>query len=174
MDVAGKVLGILGLGAIGGEVARLARAFGMDVVALGRPGVSYSGDVPRLGLMELAGKADFVSIHMPLTEETRHLISLPFFRAMKRTGRLINMARGPLVDPAALKEALDTGLIAGAALDVMEHEPPDRDDPLLGTPNLIITPHIAWATRESRNRLIMEIDKNIEAFLAGEPRNLVT
>ncbi len=174
MDIAGKVLGILGLGDIGGEVARLARAFGMEIVALGRPGVSYSGDIPRLGLFELAGKSDFVSIHMPLTPETRHIISTPFFHAMKRTASLINMARGPLVDPAALKNALDTGLIAGAALDVMEQEPPDSADPLLGTPNLIITPHIAWGTRESRYRLIMEIDKNIEAYLSGEPRNLVS
>ncbi|HPA71141.1 MAG TPA: D-2-hydroxyacid dehydrogenase [Spirochaetota bacterium] len=173
MELAGKVLGILGLGVIGSEVARLARAFGMEVVALRRPGVDYDGGVPRHGLLELAGMADFVSVHMPLTEESRHIVDGTFLAAMKRSAFLVNMARGPLVDPAALADALASGTIAGAAIDVMEKEPPDAGDPLLKAPNIIITPHISWATLESRRRLVAEIGRNIAAFMAGETRNIV-
>ncbi len=173
VELTGKVLGILGLGAIGSEVARLAGAFGMEVVALKRPGVEYRGGPPRFELYDLARHADFISLHMPLTPENRHLIDGSFFSAMKRNAFLINMARGALVDPAALASALEAGKIAGAAVDVMEKEPPDADDPLLGAPNLLITPHISWATMESRKRLLREIDANITAFLAGTPRNIV-
>ena len=173
IELAGKVLGILGLGAIGSEVARLSGAFGMEVVALKRPGVAYGGGIPRFGLLELAGKADFVSVHMPLTEESRHIVDGKFLEAMKRSAFVVNMARGPLVDPAALAEALISGRIAGAALDVMEKEPPAAGDPLLAAPNLIITPHISWATFESRARLLREIDLNIAAFFSGEKRNIV-
>lgn len=173
MELAGKVLGILGLGAIGSEVARLAGAFGMEVIALKRPGISYGGCIPRFDLMTLAGKADFVSVHMPLSEESRHIIDRQFLGTMKRSAFLVNMARGPLVDPAALAEALVSGRIAGAAVDVMEKEPPAAGDPLLAAPNIIITPHISWATFESRTRLLREIDLNIAAFLSGEKRNIV-
>ncbi len=173
MEIAGKTLGIIGVGAIGREVARLAEAFGMNVIALKREGVSYHDSVPRMGLFELASRADFVSLHLPLTAENFHFISDDFFSAMKPTAFFINMARGPLVDPAALHRALVHGSIAGAAIDVMEKEPPDASDPLLSAPNLLITPHIAWATKESRDRLISEIDANIEAFIAGEPRNVI-
>lgn len=173
MELAGKVLGILGLGAIGSEVARLARAFGMEVIALKRAGATYGGDIPRRDLLELAGMSDFVSVHMPLTGESRHIVDGRFLGAMKRGAFLINMARGPLVDPAALTDALASGALAGAAIDVMEKEPPAADDPLLRAPNLIITPHIAWATHESRARLVSEIGLNIAAFLAGEKRNIV-
>lgn len=174
MEIAGKTLGILGMGAIGREVARLAEAFGMNVAALQREGIAYRDSVPRMKLFELASHADFISLHLPLTAENRHLISDEFFSAMKPSAFFINMARGPLVDPAALHRALTSGTIAGAAIDVMEKEPPDADDPLLASPNLLITPHIAWATKESRQRLIAEIDANIAAFIAGRPRNLIT
>ncbi len=174
MEIAGKTLGILGYGAIGREVARLAEAFGMNVIALQREGVVYRDSVPRMGLFELASCADFISLHLPLTADNRHLISDEFFSAMKPSAFFINMARGPLVDPAALFRALVNGTIAGAAIDVMEKEPPDADDPLLAAPHLLITPHIAWATKESRERLIAEIDTNIAAFIAGTPRNLIT
>lgn len=174
MEIKGKTLGILGFGAIGREVARLAQAFGMNVIALQREGISYRDSVPRMELSALASHADFISLHLPLTAENIHFISDDFFSAMKPSAFFINMARGPLVDPAALHRALTNGSIAGAAIDVMEKEPPDANDPLLSAPNLIITPHIAWATKESRERLIAEIDANIAAFTAGKPRNRIT
>lgn len=173
MEIAGKTLGILGFGAIGKEVARLGEAFGMKVIALKREGVAYRDAIERMELFDLASRADFISLHLPLTAENRHFIGDDFFSAMKKTAFFINMARGPLVDPEALCRALANGTIAGAAIDVMEEEPPRADDPLLGAPNLIITPHIAWATKESRERLIREIDANIAAFIAGSPRNLI-
>lgn len=172
-DLKDRTLGILGLGAIGREVARLASAFGMKVVALKRDGVSYSDEIPRLGLHSLAECADFVSLHMPLTAENRHIINRDFFNHMKREGFLINMARGPLVNPEDLCEALHAGTIKGAALDVMDKEPPDADDPLLSAPRLILTPHIAWASLESRKRLVREIADNISSFLQGKERNIV-
>ncbi|HOP62801.1 MAG TPA: D-2-hydroxyacid dehydrogenase [Spirochaetota bacterium] len=172
-DLEGKTVGIMGLGAIGGEVARLCSAFRMNVVALKRDDNSGGGTYPRVGLYDLAKESDFISVHMPLTEYSKGLINGEFFSNMKKTAFLINMARGPIVDPAALKEALVEGRIAGAAIDVMEKEPPDADDPLLNTPDLIITPHIAWASIESRRRLVNEITENIGAFRKGEKRNVV-
>lgn len=173
MDVRGKVLGIMGLGAIGREVARLARAFGMRVIALCREGVVYRDRVERAGFFDLAHRSDFVSVHLPLNAMTRHLIGRDFLARMKKSAFLINMARGAIVDPAALNEALRDGRIAGAAIDVMEKEPPDRDDPLLGAPNLIITPHVSWASVESRRRLVDEVVENIRAFMQGGRRNRV-
>ena len=172
-EVADKTLGILGMGAIGSEVARLADAFRMHILALGRDGVVYDTGYERLPLRELPHRCDFISIHMPLTEENRHCIDRDFFSAMKQSAFLINMARGPIVDPDALVWALREGEIRGAALDVMEKEPPDRGDPLLSAPNLILAPHIAWAPKESRLRLLGEIVENIRAFLRGERRNTV-
>jgi glycerate dehydrogenase len=173
MEVCGKNLGILGFGAIGREVARLAQAFGMNVIALKRKGIDYEDSIPRMELFELARHADFVSLHLPLTSQNRHFIGDDFFSAMKPTAFFINMARGPLVDPTALFWALKEGKIAGAAIDVMEQEPPQSPDHLLSAPNLIITPHIAWATKESRQRLVDEIFENIASFIAGKPRNVV-
>lgn len=171
-DLEGKTVGIMGYGAIGSEVARLCRAFNMNVAALKRPG-SSDGDVPRLDLMDLAAASDFVSVHMPLSTYSQHIVDRKFFEAMKSTAFLINMARGPVVDPAALLWALENNIIAGAAIDVMEKEPPESRDPLLGAPNLIITPHIAWASCESRARLVSEIALNIKSFLEGGSRNVV-
>jgi len=172
-DLEGKTLGIMGLGAIGGEVARLCSAFKMKIVALKRDDNTGGGGYPRLALYDLAKESDFISIHMPLTDYSRSLVNKEFFSHMKKTSFLINMARGPIVDPVALKEALEKGVIAGAAIDVMDKEPPAEDDQLLNTPNLIITPHIAWASIESRTRLVNEITENMRAFLKGEKRNVV-
>lgn len=172
-EVSGKTLGILGMGAIGTEVARLAGAFGMNILALRREGAAYNTEYERAPLQELARRSDFVSIHTPLTAENRHSIDRNFLSAMKQSAFLINMARGPIVDPDALGWALREGKIRGAALDVMEKEPPHNDDPLLSAPNLVLTPHIAWATKESRLRLLGEIAENIRAFLRGERRNTV-
>ncbi len=171
-DLQGKTAGIMGYGAIGREVARLCSAFGMNVVALMRDG-SSSPDVKRLPLHELVAVSDFVLVHMPLTDYSRHIINREFLSSMKRKAFLINMARGPIVDPEALLWALQENIIAGAAIDVMENEPPDKNDPLLTAPNLIITPHIAWASVESRTRLINEVALNIKSFLDGERRNSV-
>ncbi|HOK01615.1 MAG TPA: D-2-hydroxyacid dehydrogenase [Spirochaetota bacterium] len=171
-DLEGKTVGIMGLGAIGSEVARLCTAFNMNVVTLSRDG-SSSGPYKRLPLYELAAKSDFVSIHMPLTDYSKYLINKEFFSHMKKTAFLINMARGAIVNSTDLLHALQEGKIAGAAIDVMEKEPPLPDDPLLKAPNLIITPHIAWASFESRTRLLNEIAKNIEEFLKGNKRNIV-
>lgn len=173
-DLSGKTIGIMGVGAIGGEVARLCRAFGMKIVALDRNGGSVNGEIRRLGLYDLAAESDFISIHMPLTDYSKHLIDSEFLSRMKKSAFLINMARGPIVDPSSLCEALERGTIAGAAIDVMEKEPPPSDDRLLTAPNLIITPHIAWASIESRTRLVNEIAANIQGFLSGMKRNVIS
>lgn len=172
-DLEGKTIGIMGLGAIGREVARLCSAFRMNVMALKRDDSIGGGDYPRLGLYDLAAESDFISIHMPLTDYSKNIVNTGFLTRMKKTAFLINMARGPIVDTAALKHALENGTIAGAAIDVMEKEPPHADDPLLHAPNLIITPHIAWASVESRRRLVNEIAENIKAFQNGIKRNVV-
>lgn len=171
-DLEGKTAGIMGYGAIGSQVARLCRAFGMNVVALKRD-EPQDGEVARLRSSELAAASDFICVHMPLTDSSRHMINRDFFRLMKPTSFLINMARGPIVEPESLLWALEKGIIAGAATDVMEKEPPDAGDPLLRAPNLIITPHIAWASVESRSRLVRELSLNIKDFLGGGRRNSV-
>jgi glycerate dehydrogenase len=168
-----KVLGVMGMGGIGKEVARLATAFGMRVIALGREGVEYDKRWERTGLYELAERSDFVCVHLPLSSESKGIIGGEFISRMKRTAFLINMARGAIVDQAALDRALRSGRIAGAALDVLDREPPPADEPLLSAPNCIITPHIAWASVESRRRVVEEVAANIGAFMRGEARNRV-
>ncbi len=172
-ELNGKVLGVMGMGAIGSEVARRARAFGMRIIALGRKGVEYDDAWERVGLDELAERSDFICIHLPLSPMSRGIIDAEFLSRMKRSACIVNMARGPIVDQPALNEALRSGRIAGAALDVLEQEPPPGDEPLLSAPNCIITPHIAWASVESRRRLVDEVAANIGAFLRGEARNRV-
>lgn len=173
-DIEGKSIGIMGLGAIGREVARLCAAFGMNVSALDRGNGNPSDQFRRLKLRDFAKESDFISIHMPLTDYSRHLVDEEFLSRMKKSAFLINMARGPIVDPSALRHALEQGSIAGAAIDVMEKEPPDENDPLLKAPNLIVTPHIAWASIESRKRLVGEVAENIKAFINGTKRNIVS
>jgi glycerate dehydrogenase len=161
------------LGAIGKEVARRCKAFRMKVAVLKRDGSKSEGPYPRLALNDLAAESDIISIHMPLTDYSKYIVNKDFLSRMKKTAFLINMARGPIVDSAALCHALENGIIAGAAIDVMEQEPPGSDDPLLKAPNLIITPHIVWASIESRRRLVAEIAENIKAFRNGSPGNVV-
>lgn len=172
-ELAGKTAGIMGMGSIGGRVAELCRAFGMRVVSLGRDGVLYGDAVARVPLDELASRSDFVSIHMPLTDYSRRLVDERFLGMMKPTAFLLNLARGPIVDGRALAGALRAGRIAGAAIDVADVEPPPIDDPLLGAPNLIATPHVAWASVEARRRLIGEIAENVLAYRNGGKRNIV-
>lgn len=163
-DVHGATLGIVGAGAIGSAVARRAEGFGMEVLLNGRaPGPG------RVGLEELLERSDFVSLHAPLSEETRGLIGEDELRAMKRTAILVNTARGPLVDPRALRRALARGWIAAAGLDVTDPEPIPADDPLLLAPNLIVLPHIGSATHATREAMASLAVDNLLAGLAGEP-----
>ncbi len=172
-ELNGKVLGIMGYGALGKAVANVAQAFGMEVILAQRPGgPEQAGRIP---LDELLQRSDVVSLHCPLTEQTRDLIGERELALMKPDALLINTARGGIVDEAALAMALRKGEIGGAGMDVLAEEPPTADHPLLrlDLPNLIVTPHIAWASRESRQRLINEIAVNITAFRDGERRNRI-
>jgi glycerate dehydrogenase len=182
-ELSGKTLGIVGLGTLGRSVARVAAAFGMEVIAARRPyrSVAAADDpargngIARVALDELLARAHVVSLHCPLTGETRRLIDGAALAAMRRDAILINTARGALVDAPALVTAVADGLIAGAGIDVLEREPPEAGHPLLAArlPNLLVTPHIAWAAREARQRALAEIALNVAAFLAGERRNRV-
>ena len=175
MELAGKTLGIIGHGALGREVARLAEAFGMQVrVAQSlRPGAA--AEPGRLPLAELLGTSDVVSLHCPLSAATKGLVNEGFLAAMKPGALLINTARGALVDTAALRAALCSGRLGGAALDVLDQEPPPADHPLLDAaiPHLLITPHSAWVSRESRQRLLDAIAANVRTWCAGQTINRV-
>ncbi len=174
VELAGRVMGIVGLGRIGSEVARIARAFGMEVAACTRslPPDDLSG-VPLCGFDELFATSDVVSLHCPLTPETERLADAKRIGNMKRGSYFLNTARGRLVDEAALAAALDRGHLAGAGLDVLSVEPPGPENPLLGASNCVITPHISWATREARSRLMAVAVSNLRAFLEGRPQNVV-
>lgn len=172
-ELQGKTLGIVGYGELGKAVAKVAEVFGMRVLISKR---NDSDNRPeRLTLHDLIKKSDVLSLHCPLSDETKNLVGEKELSLMKNDAVLINTARGGLVDEEALHEALINNRIGGAAIDVLEHEPPGADHLLLksGIPNLIVTPHIAWASVESRQRLIDEIAKNIEAFKKGRQRNIV-
>jgi len=174
-EVAGKRMGIVGYGTIGKAVAHACRALGMEVVAAAsRPRVAYPvGE--RQGLAELLPRVDVLSLHCALSEQTRGLIGEAEIAAMPRGALLLNMARGGVVDEAATAAALRSGQLGGAAFDVLTTEPPPPDHPLLAPdlPNLLLTPHTAWASREARQRLLDEIGANIGAFFASTARNRV-
>lgn len=168
-------LGIIGYGELGRAVADTAeRAFGMRVLLAQRPG--GPAQPGRIALHELLPQLDVLSLHCPLTAETRGLIGREQLALMKPDALLINAARGGIVDEAALATALLGGKLGGAGIDVLSEEPPTADSPLLqqALPNLIVTPHIAWASRQSRQRLLDQLAENIAAFVAGRPQNLVT
>lgn len=173
-ELSGKTLGIVGYGELGQGVARVAQAFGMHVLIAQRPGTK-TGSRERLPLMDLLGQCDVLSLHCPLTRDTRNLIGEAELQAMKPGAILINTARGGIVDEPALARALREGWIAAAAVDVLQEEPPRHGNVLLepDIPNLMVTPHVAWASRESRQRLLNEVANNIRAFLDGTPRNRV-
>jgi glyoxylate reductase len=172
MGLQGKRLGIVGLGAIGTAVARRARAFGMRIAYAGRrradPDLESELEATRLELNELLARADVVSLHVPLSEETRHLIDAERLRTMKPTAYLVNTARGPIVDEAALAEALRDGSIAGAALDVFEREP-EVDPGLLELDNAVLVPHLGSATVETRTAMAVLAARNAIAAVRGEP-----
>jgi glyoxylate reductase len=172
MGLQDKVLGVIGMGAIGQSLARRARAFGMDVVysdarELRSDAAAELGNPPRLELDELLGKADVVSVHAPLMDETRHLIDADALSKMKETAYLVNSARGPIVDEAALVDALRDGKIAGAGLDVFENEP-DVHPGLLELDNVVLLPHLGSATIETRTAMGVLAAKNAVAVLRGE------
>ncbi len=175
-DLEGKTWGIIGMGTIGRRVAGLAQAFGCRVIFYSASGTSTCTDYKRVEFDTLLQESDIVSLHCPLSDRTRGLINQDALSKMKKTAVLVNVARGPVVDTRALCDALVTDQIAGAGLDVLEQEPMAKDNPLAqikDSTKLIITPHMAWASLESRTRLVDEVVKNIEAFLAGENRNVV-
>jgi len=174
VELAGLTLGIVGYGRIGRAVAQLGSAFEMQVIVndVTTP-ADLGGNVTSLDLDTLFRQSDIVSLHCPLTPETEHLVSRERLQLMKPTAFLINTSRGLLVDERALAEALDSGVIAGAGLDVLAQEPPAADNPLFAARNCYITPHIAWATASARKRLMQVVVENVEAFLRGSPRNRV-
>lgn len=178
-ELAGKTLGIAGMGTIGSLVASIAESMGMKVVCLQREEQASSApgqtDRPRLNRDEFFTTCDAITLHCPLTPETHHLMNADTLSQMKSSAFLINTGRGDLIDEAALADALQQGEIAGAALDVLSSEPPPADHLLLSAdiPHLIITPHTAWASTESRQRLLDGVVKNIQAFLAGESLNRI-
>ena len=170
----GLTLGLVGYGRIGHAVSRAAREFGMSVLATRRRGNTGEEEGVRfVGLEQLFGESDVVSLHCPLTPETDKLVNAARLGRMKRTAFLINTARGRLVDEAALADALNRERIAGAGLDVLSVEPPPPDNPLLTAKNCIITPHIAWATRNARSRLLQVAVENLHAWQTGRPQNVV-
>lgn len=176
-ELHGKKLGIIGLGEIGKAVARIAAAFGMEICYYSTSGKNNSGTAyQRVELEMLLKECDVVSIHAPYNENTHHLIGYEQMKMMKKDALLINVGRGRIVVEEELAKALNEGLLAGAALDVLEKEPIDHHNPLFKVEDkhkLLITPHIAWASVEARNVLMQEVIKNIEAFKKGEERNRI-
>lgn len=175
IEVAGMTMGIIGMGRIGRAVARAATAFDMKVVFHNRsPVVDPPAGARAEPLDELMRISDVVTLHCPLTTETKHIVDARRLALMKPTAYLINISRGGLVDETALAEALNSGRLAGAGLDVLSAEPPPSDHPLFSAANCRITPHIAWCTTAARQRLLDESVENLRAFLAGRARNVVT
>lgn len=173
IELDGLTLGVVGHGAIGRAVAALGRAFGMRVLVHSRT-PPRDGDVEAVDLAALFERADVVSLHCPLTAENERFVDAALLARMKPTALLVNTARGALIDERALAEALASGTIAGAALDVLSVEPPPADHPLIGAPNCLITPHNAWASQAARRRLMRIAADNLAAFLRGEPVNVVS
>ena len=174
-ELAGKKIGIIGYGDIGRAVARVAEGFGMLPLIAERRGVTEVRE-NRSAFEDVLAQADIVTVHCPLVSDTHDLIASKEIEMMKQDALLINASRGGIINEAALCDALKQGRIAGAGVDVLTNEPPTEGNPLLDThvPNLIVTPHIAWASRQARQRLIDQIAENIQAFKAGTPKNVVS
>lgn len=174
MELGGKTLGILGFGRIGRAVGRLAKAFGMNVIAYNRSECEEGRTIAEyVDLDTLFAKSDILSLHCPLFPETEKIINAENLSKMKDGAMLVNTARGGLVDEDALVDALESGKLRYAAVDVVSQEPMNADNPLLKTRKCIITPHIAWAPLESRQRLLNTVVENIRAYLNGTPQNVV-
>ena len=177
-ELAGKTCGIVGLGAIGSAFAKIVESLGMSVQALSREGAHNPGTTPRVSRNEFFATSDVISLHCPLTDDNMHLINSETLALMKPSAYLLNVSRGPLVDDEALANALRQQRLAGAGLDVLSVEPPPADHPLLApdlaASNLIITPHTAWLSLESRKRLLEGVLENLRNWLASTPSNQVT
>jgi glycerate dehydrogenase len=175
VELAGKTLGVIGLGHTGMATARIALAFGMQVLAYTSKSAAElpAGIRKADSLEQVFSDSNVVSLHCPLTETTKNLVNMERLKLMKREAVLINTGRGGLVNETDLAEALEKGLLAAAGVDVLSSEPPVPGHPLVGVKNCFITPHIAWATLEARQRLMGQAVRNIEAFLSGQPINTV-
>lgn len=177
VELASKTLGIIGFGTIGKKVADIASSFGMNVLAYSRNRTDQSHRKNfrwAANIADVFAESDFLSLHTPLIAETKGLVNMEKLKLMKKGAFLINTSRGPVVNEKDLAEALNSGLIAGAGLDVLSNEPPSESNPLLKARNCIITPHIAWATFEARTRLMNIAVENIRAFISGSPVNVVS
>ncbi len=173
-ELSGKTLGIIGAGTIGNHVIKIARALGMNILVNTRTPRQWNDNyIQSASLDELLKQSDFITLHCPLTAGTRKLISIDKLKLMKPSAFIINTARGALINEIDLIEALKNKIIAGAALDVQDPEPPNLDNPLFAMDNVILTPHIGWKTIEARQRLINLIGDNIKAFAEGSPINVV-
>ena len=175
IDLAGRTLGLVGYGELGRAVGQLAEAFGMRVLVMGRKGISYDDGSERVSFDVILEQSDFVSLHGLLNDQTSRMMNRNAFKKMKPGSFLINTARGGLIDEDALCDALESGHLAGAGLDVVTTEPPAKNSRLLNFqhPNLVITPHSAWASRESRQRIVDIMQANLESFIEGAPINRV-
>jgi len=175
-ELSGKTLGIVGLGAIGRRVAAIGSAFGANVVYYSTSGLNDNKDYKRVEFEELLSSCDIISIHAPLNEQTNNLFSLKEFQKMKKDSLILNLGRGPIVNEEELIKALNNGLIGKAGIDVLKTEPMIKNHPinkLVDSHKLLMTPHVGWASKEARNRMIHEVILNIEAYNNGEGRNVV-
>ena len=173
LELDGLTFGVVGWGRIGQATAAIARALGMKIIAASRSPKPPEDSVEFVDLDTLFHRADVVSLHCPLTPETKGLVSAARLALMKRSAFLLNTSRGPLLDEAAVAIALNSGRLAGAGLDVLSTEPPKVENPLLGAKNCLVTPHQAWAAQAARARLMETTVANVKAFLAGAPQNVV-
>ena len=176
IELSGKTLGIIGFGNIGQKVADVATAFGMNIIATSRTQTAQSkrSNFKWADIDELLKNSDVVSIHSPLVPETKGLINKNNLKKMKPTAFILNTSRGPIIVDEDLADALNNNIIAGAGIDVLSNEPPEKNNPLLKAKNCIITPHIAWATKEARERLMNIAVSNLAAFIDGSPVNIVS
>lgn len=174
MEISGKTIGVLGLGSIGGKVARIAQDFGMDVYAFtSKSSSELPAGIQKTTIDGLLSVSDILTLHCPLTSETRELINKESLKKMKHGALLINTGRGQLVNEQDVAEALNSGQLGGYGADVMCEEPPLADNPLFAQPNAFITPHVAWATIEARTRLMNILEENLKSYIAGSPKNIV-
>ena len=174
VEVNGKTLGVIGAGHIGKKVIKIAQALDMNILVYTRTPREDEKGIRYVSLKELLEHSDYVSLHCPLTESTKHMINKETLKLMKPSAFIINTSRGALIDEAALIEALKNGKIAGAGLDVQETEPPKETSPLYTMENLLLTPHMGWKGLETRQRLVSILADNIKNFLAGNPKNVVS
>ena len=174
VEVNGKTLGVIGAGRIGKKVIKIAQALDMNILVYTRTPREDEKGIRYVSLKELLEHSDYVSLHCPLTESTKHMINKETLKLMKPSAFIINTSRGALIDEAALIEALKNGKIAGAGLDVQETEPPKETSPLYTMENVLLTPHMGWKGLETRKRLVSILADNIKNFLAGNPKNVVS